>query len=376
MAQPCKVFTYTNVTTEKDALANIRNAAESGGWIIDKDAIDADRELYLHSLGNGSQKLFFSLRLLQAYDDTGKYMLCVHGNTGFNGSAAWDAQPGRFTERIVDMYMSNKSGRPVWGGGSTGNQSNTGWWVVPPIVEQIVCVCSSFVLTAIRVISTLHDGTTYTGWVPLLFGAADGDEGETQLNMVLRSAWGSICAMGLMLSMLYELSTKIQGSWYNLIGNYGTIGVLYGGVNVDCLPDEQDYGYPQYSEAASVVRTSITIRPLLGGGWYGDGRVRGDIVNAGVTITYCYKGRTCPSVPCYNRAVLQNPGTLRNMLIKPLLYSCGGEDIRVIGELPYWAVNMRGLKPKDRIRIGGRVFMVFPDISDSDEIGLAVEVEA
>ena len=37
---------------------------------------------------------------------------------------------------------------------------------------------------------------------------------------------------------------------------------------------------------------------------------------------------------------------------------------------------MRGLKPKDRIRIGGRVFMVFPDISDSDEIGLAVEVEA
>lgn len=128
MAQPCKVFTYTNVTTEKDALANIRNAAESGGWIIDKDAIDADRELYLHSLGNGSQKLFFSLRLLQAYDDTGKYMLCVHGNTGFNGSAAWDAQPGRFTERIVDMYMSNKSGRPVWGGGSTGNQSNTGWW--------------------------------------------------------------------------------------------------------------------------------------------------------------------------------------------------------------------------------------------------------
>ena len=64
------------------------------------------------------------------------------------------------------------------------------------------------------------------------------------------------------------------------------------------------------------------------------------------------------------------------MLINPLLYSCGGEDIRVIGELPYWAVNMRGLKPKDRIRIGGRVFMVFPDISDSDEIGLAVEVEA
>ena len=51
-------------------------------------------------------------------------------------------------------------------------------------------------------------------------------------------------------------------------------------------------------------------------------------------------------------------------------------DVRLAGELPYWAVNLHGLKPKDRISIGSRVFMVLPDISDSDEIGLAVEVEA
>ncbi len=50
--------------------------------------------------------------------------------------------------------------------------------------------------------------------------------------------------------------------------------------------------------------------------------------------------------------------------------------MRLAGELPYWAVNLHGLKPKDRISIGSRVFMVLPDISDSDEIGLAVEVEA
>ena len=53
-----------------------------------------------------------------------------------------------------------------------------------------------------------------------------------------------------------------------------------------------------------------------------------------------------------------------------------GADVRLAGELPYWAVNLHGLKPKDRISIGSRVFMVLPDISDSDEIGLAVEVEA
>ena len=96
MAQPCKVFTYTNVTTEKDALANIRNAAESGGWIIDKDAIDADRELYLHSLGNGSQKLFFLSafckpmmtpeNICSAYTATPVLMVPPHGMRSRGGS--------------------------------------------------------------------------------------------------------------------------------------------------------------------------------------------------------------------------------------------------------------------------------------------------
>ena len=64
------------------------------------------------------------------------------------------------------------------------------------------------------------------------------------------------------------------------------------------------------------------------------------------------------------------------MLVKPLLYVCNGTDVRIAGELPYWAVNLSGLKPKDRISIGSRIFMVLPDISDGDKIGLAIEVEA
>lgn len=167
MAQPCKVFSYTNVGTEKGVLANIASAAQAGGWTVDKNAVDADGELYLHSAGGGNRRLFFSLRLLQAHDNAG-----------------------------------------------------------------------------------------------------------------------------------------------------------------------------------------------------------------GKTINYTHKGGVCASVPQYNAALLQNSGTLRHMLIKPLLYVCNGADVRLAGELPYWAVNLHGLKPKDRISIGSRVFMVLPDISDSDEIGLAVEVEA
>ena len=40
MAQPCKVFSYTNVGTEKGVLANIAGAAQAGGWTVDKNAVD------------------------------------------------------------------------------------------------------------------------------------------------------------------------------------------------------------------------------------------------------------------------------------------------------------------------------------------------
>ena len=104
--------------------------------------------------------------------------------------------------------------------------------------------------------------------------------------------------------------------------------------------------------------------------------VGGTVVGRGTKIEYTHKGSVCPSVPGYDAALQLNPGTLRHMLIKPLLYVCENKETRIAGELPYWAVNLSGLKPKDRIRIGNRVFMVLPDISDTDEIGLAVEVEA
>lgn len=112
MAQPCKVFSYTNVGTEKGVLANIASAALSGGWVMDKDAVDADGELYLHSTGKGGQRLYFSLRLLGAHDSAERFMLAVHGNTGFDASAAWDAQPGRFTERMASGYTRRAPGTP------------------------------------------------------------------------------------------------------------------------------------------------------------------------------------------------------------------------------------------------------------------------
>lgn len=379
MAQPCKVFSYTNVGTEKGVLANIASAALSGGWVMDKDAVDADGELYLHSTGKGGQRLYFSLRLLGAHDSAERFMLAVHGNTGFDASAAWDAQPGRFTERMASGYNSKGTGNPVWLKMASNKESmtSTGWWIVPPVAEQIVLVCPTFVMTAMRVVYTFSDGsnTPYSGWVPLIFGAADGWGDEAELNMVLWSAWSANSAMGLMLSGLYVAQADIGNEFSFCNNNYGNVGLLWKGANVERFPPEGAYGYKWPQKAPSVVRTSITTRSVVG-------RVNtqyslsGDVNAGGGTIKYTYKGNVCAAVPNYNAALLQNAGTLRHMLVKPLLYVCNGTDVRIAGELPYWAVNLSGLKPKDRISIGSRIFMILPDISDGDKIGLAIEVEA
>lgn len=377
MAQPCKVFTYTNVTTEKDALANIRRASESGGWTIDKDAIDTDGELYLHSVGNGQQRLYFSLKLESAYDNPERFLLCVHGNTGFDASAAWDAQPGRFTEKLAYGYK-NGEGKPLWLGGSErGISSALGWWILPPVLEQTVLVCSTFVFIALRVVYTFYGSknTFYSGWVPLILGAAEKSDKDPELNMVRWSAWGASGAIGLMLTALYKL--KINYPYIASEGdrnNYGSVGLLWNGNNAEHFPSKDQYGYENGS-TDQVVLSNIISRTEIGntGGYSLGGTI---YYGYDKKITPAYKGNVCDRVPCYNAAVLQNPFSLRHVLIKPLIYVATKEAVRIVGELPYYAVNMHGLKGKDRIRIGGRVFMVFPDISDDDEIGLAVEVEA
>mgnify|MGYP006924742913 FL=1 len=248
---------------------------------------------------------------------------------------------------------------------------------MPPVAEQIVLVCPTFIMTAMRVVYTFSDGadTPYSGWVPLMFGAADGGADETELNMVLWSAWSANSAMGLMLSALYAAQRDVGNEYYFCNNNYGNVGLLWKGANVETFPPEGTYGYTAGTPAPSVVRTSVTVRSVIGK-VNTDYSLAGAVNAGGKTITPTHKGAVCASVPQYNAALLQNSGTLRHMLIKPLLYVCNGEDVRIAGELPYWAVSLQGLKPKDRISIGGRVFMVLPDISDSDAIGLAVEVEA
>ena len=56
--------------------------------------------------------------------------------------------------------------------------------------------------------------------------AADGFDAETELNMVLWSAWSANSAMGLMLSALYVAQRDVNNEYYFCNNNYGNVGLL------------------------------------------------------------------------------------------------------------------------------------------------------
>lgn len=378
MAQPCKVFSYTNVGTEKGVLANIASAAQAGGWTVDKNAVDADGELYLHSAGGREPAALFFAAALAGARQRGAFSAGRARQYGVRRFRGMGRAAGP-VHRKAGARLLLADDRETHLAQDPGEIQHHVHGLVDPAAGRRTDRAG---LPDIRhdgdaVVYTFSDGanTPYSGWVPLMFGAADGFDAETELNMVLWSAWSANSAMGLMLSALYVAQRDVNNEYYFCNNNYGNVGLLWKGANAEKFPPEGTYGYRTSPLASSVVRTSVTVRNVIG-------RVNTDYcltgtVNAGgKTINYTHKGGVCASVPQYNAALLQNSGTLRHMLIKPLLYVCNGADVRLAGELPYWAVNLHGLKPKDRISIGSRVFMVLPDISDSDEIGLAVEVEA
>jgi hypothetical protein len=86
-------YQFTNIATPLAVLQNIANSVVLNGWTIDKFD-NTNLELYIHSTGNGSQNLYYSMKCV---NKTTFYNLEIYGNLGFNGSSAYNAQPGVYT---------------------------------------------------------------------------------------------------------------------------------------------------------------------------------------------------------------------------------------------------------------------------------------
>ena len=105
-----KLYKFNNVTSPADFLNNLKNAASAEGWRVDGQSGSGPWFLYLSSNGNGSQQLYYSFHLRHLgntsylQNASNLYTLFAVGNTGYNPSASWDNQPGRWTNLPTSNY--------------------------------------------------------------------------------------------------------------------------------------------------------------------------------------------------------------------------------------------------------------------------------
>lgn len=384
MQSPCRIYTFTNIQSKEDIFSNIARCASENGWVIDKTD-NINNELYLHSLGNGQQNIYYSLKFIHGYaEDQDKYALYAHGNTGFDASQSWDNQPGRFTEIIYQGYMAGRTYFPIFRRHT--NHASFAWWVIPPVQEMVILINNHVIIIIQRLTYTFtdqHRPIQFSGWIPFMVGCCDGLYENTQLNTVINSGWSGMGVLGSMLSLLPMIPSTCNsvntGTTCVLLSGT-SVGMLYQDKNIDILPSLQKTSTPNgYTDEIpeSIVRTSILSTTFIAvDSTYIGCVVKYSLINERNEFNYSYKGILNNSgVIYYDSAVFQNPSTLRYLLVKPLIYKCSDNNQEIIGELPYYAVNMTGLKGKDIIRIGGKSFMVFPNASDTDTIGIAIEVQ-
>jgi hypothetical protein len=232
-------YQFTNVATPLAVLQNIANSVVLNGWTIDKFD-SANLELYIHSTGNGSQNLYFSMKYVYYSNSYGNYYaLQIYGNLGFNGSLAYNAQPGMFTTGynisypynnpaqfplLTQWVFANQSGILVFLDGNfninTSGNPLSGRWIVPFFMGSIESYKSGEtegnILITTKSINTSYNPIYFCIWS----GANDGTYSSGDLYYL--GAGRTKGTMGSTVSLFrtpypnyYTLYTQNKGFSYN-----------------------------------------------------------------------------------------------------------------------------------------------------------------
>jgi len=331
MAAPFNYQIFNDVTDKETFLSNIRNVAQNNGWIIDKDDISNNSELYLHSNGNGNQNLYFSMKVDYYYASD---YIFIQGNTGFDTNSTWDNQPGKFTSPVLN-----------------GDSRATLPYLWFPIQKQYVIVNGQMVIVFCDMISA---SSVLNGRVigHLGFGSIDNyDLSNTEGNLVIA----------------HEIS-------YDYAYWTGTGGKSAGGYSSNILGAKLFNAYNTASKDFGLLYLSENkFNTDLGITAYVYNAHNGSYGGADRTYYYGQKGYH------YNYAIRFNDWASRTSLIKPIvsIKNTTSTDVYFypIGELPYYACKAYPYsKAGDIITQGTRKFMIFPLFSYTYGNGVAIEV--
>jgi hypothetical protein len=312
-------YQFTNIATPLAVLQNIANSVVLNGWTIDKFD-STNLELYIHSTGNGSQNLYYSMKYIYCSHSYGNYYsLFVYGNLGFNGSLAYNAQPGVF---------------------SSGYYCNSGQgWNNPaqfPLITQWVFANQSGVLVFLDGNFNIINGILSGRWiVPIYMGSIESyKSGETEGNIVITVK-----------SLISGSTSPIFCAWS------GAFTAPYS--SYVCYSSNDMY-------------------------YMGSGRINGS-VSSTVALWRNYSNNYVQSRGfSYNTAVKMSSYTNKAPIIKPIIslsYSVSGYNyFHPIGELPYYATaGYPYFLPGDTTYYGQRKFTIIEMGDYQSPYGVAIE---
>lgn len=240
MISTYKKYTFASDTVDVDFLSNLKSVLTKNSWVVDKDDITTNDELYIHN----SKDMYFSLKLVKAYNDETKKCLLVHGNTGFDASLSWDAQPGKFTTLLNLLSYSGHDtnlDQPRWDVAGNHTTSQTYW--ISAAKEQIIFINNTSILLVTKFTVTDFKDTskTYSFYLPYFIGSlnliSDTISGG---NAVIPSCFDAFIFFNSLPYLTYQRRNS-DPTYLNL--SYGSssplysTGILINNENVDCLTE-------------------------------------------------------------------------------------------------------------------------------------------
>ena len=323
---------FLNVATIEDLLGNIKLVAASNGWVVDKDDIAANQELYLHNLGNGSQNLYFSLKgvVTSTYGKTNNATrIVVCGNTGFDINSAYNVQPGYFSTNEFDTIVQF------------------------PITNQYVLANGTNLLSVFDYnLAVAYFAKRFL--THIFMGSIDSYKvAETE---------GNLCSSGSYMKGNYN-GDQWMDAYFNLFGNAQYVN------SINVPPDPLFSSGLLYNTLGQ--QTSANVGIIENVAIYSNSNS-----NYVYDINIVVNGQQYPD---YSAMVKYNTTVSRTTLIKPIIYLNYSDATDTydypIGELPYYACKAYPYsKAGDIIKAGTRNFMVFPLLQYTDANGVAFEV--
>jgi len=309
-------YRFNNVDNDLAVLQNIADKCVLHNWIIDK--FDAtNKELYIHSTGNGNQNLYYSMKII---DGGNHKKLHIYGNTGFNTNQSYDNQPGKWTPDYA---------------GIGGN-----FFAIPLITQYLFINQSGIFIALDSVLPTIivwNVPISGRKVVLIYVGSIESyKSNETEGNVIFdfRAA---------------PIPYFYTGVIYNAIFNN-----LYGRKDVDYIPDT---GLIYYFNSTKIIYSTIILSYHIG-----SSSVRNTI---GGFI--------------YNQAVRMNSYTNKSSLIKPIIsirHDIGGYNYFFpVGELPYYAgVHYPYYTVGTEVTYGTRKFVALPLVEYTASYGVFIEI--